>query len=343
MIDFRSDTVTKPTPEMYAAMASAPVGDDVFGDDPTVKKLEESCAQRLGKDAGLFVPSGTMANLVSVATHCQPGDEVFLSEGAHMYEFECGALSAVAGTVPRIVQSEFGAMNPDSLGASIRAENIHFARPRLLSLENTHNTAGGVAIPLEHQKKLCAIARKRGLAIHLDGARIWNAAIALGVDAKDLVADVDSVSFCFSKGLSAPVGSIVLGSADFIERARKKRKMFGGGMRQIGILAAAAQVAVDTMVDRLAEDHRRAADLAASLEGLETIRLIRPGIQTNMVFVDVSGAGMTSLQVTERCRELGLLVSAPSRFMVRLVANRHSDDKAAQRAAEILREVIARG
>lgn len=340
MIDLRSDTVTKPTPEMYEEMVSAPVGDDVFGDDPTTKRLEASCAERLGKEAALFVPSGTMANLVCVMTHCQRGDEVYLTEGAHMYEFESGAFSAVGGVVPRIIKTENGAMDPDALEAAIRPPSMHFARPRLLCLENTHNTGGGVAIPLEHQKRLCDIAHERGLAVHLDGARIWNAAIALGVDAKELAKDADSVLFCFSKGLSAPIGSIVLGSAAFIEVARKKRKMLGGGMRQVGVLAASAQVALDTMIDRLAEDHRRANVLAASLEGLPGIMLLRPGIQTNMVFLDVSGTGMLAAEFLKRCRERGLLASTTGRYRVRLVTNRHIDDEAVDRAAEILQGVV---
>ncbi|MFH1741427.1 MAG: low-specificity L-threonine aldolase [bacterium] len=340
MIDLRSDTVTKPTREMYEAMVSVPVGDDVFGDDPTVKRLEETCAERLGKEAGLFVPSGTMANLVCIMGHCQPGDEVYLSEGAHTYEFESGALSAVAGVLPRIVKSEHGAIDPDALEAAIRPANVHFARPRLLCLENTHNTAGGVAIPLEHQKKVCVIAQDHGLAVHLDGARIWNAAIALGVSAVDLAADADSVSFCFSKGLSAPIGSIVLGNAEFIQRARKTRKMLGGGMRQVGVLAAAALVALDTMIDRLAEDHRRAASLASGLEGTKGVILIRPGIQTNMVFLDISGTGMIAQQFADQCRSRGLQVSTPGRYRVRLVTNRHIDDGAVEQAVKIVREVV---
>jgi threonine aldolase len=340
MIDLRSDTVTKPTPEMYQAMVSAPVGDDVFGDDPTAKKLEQCCAERLGKEAGLFVPSGTMANLVCVLSHCRPGDEVYLTEGAHMYEFESGALCAVGSTVPRIIKTENGAMDPDALEAAIRPASMHFARPRLLCLENTHNTAGGVAIPGDHQKKLCDIAHEHGLVVHLDGARIWNAAIALGIDAKELARDADSVSFCFSKGLSAPVGSIVLGSVDFIDLARKKRKMLGGGMRQVGVLAAAAQVALDSMIDRLAEDHRRAKALAKALEGLPGVIVLRPGIQTNMVFLDISGTGKSAAEFLSRCRERGLLVSTTRRDRVRLVVNRHIDDDAVQRAAEILREVV---
>ncbi len=341
MIDLRSDTVTKPTKEMYDAMMSAPVGDDVFGDDPTVNKLEETCAKRLGKEAGLYVPSGTMANLVCILVHCRPGDEVFLTEGAHMYEFESGALCAVGGVVPRLVKSEHGAMDPEALEASIRPWNPHFPRPRLLCLENTHNSAGGVAIPLEHQQRLCSIAREKGLQIHLDGARIWNAAIALGVDAKELTADADSVSFCFSKGLSAPVGSIILGSAEFIDLARKKRKMVGGGMRQVGVLAAAAQVAFDTMIDRLGDDHRRAAMLAESLGDLPGISLIRPGIQTNMVFMDISSMGISSVEFAGRCREKGLLASTPGRTRVRLVVNRHINDRDIEQAALILREVVA--
>ncbi len=339
MIDLRSDTVTKPTKEMYDAMMSAPVGDDVFGDDPTVNRLEETCAKRLGKEAALYVPSGTMANLICIMVHCRPGDEVFLTEGAHSYEFESGALCAVASIVPRLVKTEHGAMDPEAFEASIRPWNPHFPRARLLCLENTHNTAGGVAIPLDHQKRLCSIAREKGLKIHLDGARIWNAAIALGVDAKELAADADSVMFCFSKGLSAPVGSIILGRAEFIDLARKKRKMLGGGMRQVGVLAAAAQVAFDTMIDRLADDHRRAATLADSLTNLPGITLTRPGIQTNMVFMDISGTGISSSEFAGRCRERGLLVSTPGRARVRLVVNRHIDDDDIEQAARILRQV----
>ena len=340
MIDLRSDTITKPTPEMYEAMVSASLGDDVFGDDPTVQRLEQACATRLGKEAAMFVPSGTMANLVCILTHCRPGDEVFVSEGAHIYEFESGALSAVGGVIPRVLPSKDGAIEPAGFEAAMRPANVHFPRSRLLCLENTHNNAGGVAIPLEHQKRLCVLAQDQGVLVHLDGARIWNAAIALGVSARDLAAGADSVSFCFSKGLSAPVGSVVLGTEEFINQARRKRKMLGGGMRQAGVLAAAALVALDTMIDRLADDHRRAAMLAEHLADLKGVLLIRNGIQTNMIFMDISGTGMISREFADRCKRLGLLVNTPGRYRIRLVTNRHIDDHAVEEAAQILRKVV---
>lgn len=286
VIDFRSDTVTKPTPAMRAAMAAAEVGDDVFGDDPTVNRLEARAAEAVGKEAALFVPSGTMANLVALLTHTNPGDEVILGDQSHIFQYEVGGAARIAGLVTRTLTNlPDGTLDPGELRAAIRPETIHSPGSRLLCLENTHNRCAGAALPPSTVGELAETARRRGLAVHLDGARIFNAAAALGVTAAELAAPCDSVSFCFSKGLGAPVGSVLCGKREFIDRARRFRKLLGGGMRQAGVLAAAALYALDNHVERLPEDHANARRLAEGLAAFGPFRPVPP--QTNIVVVDV--------------------------------------------------------
>jgi threonine aldolase len=286
VIDLRSDTVTKPTPAMRAAMAAAEVGDDVFGDDPTVNRLEARAAEAVGKEAALFVPSGTMANLVALLTHSNPGDEVILGDQSHIFQYEVGGAARIAGLVTRTLANRpDGTLDPEELRAAIRPETIHSPGSRLLCLENTHNRCAGAALPPAAVAGLAEIARRRGLAVHLDGARIFNAAAALGVTAAELAAPCDSISFCFSKGLGAPVGSVLCGKREFIDRARRFRKLLGGGMRQAGVLAAAALYALDNHIERLPEDHTNARRLAEGLAALGPFRPILP--QTNIVVVDV--------------------------------------------------------
>ncbi|MDR5694745.1 MAG: low-specificity L-threonine aldolase [Armatimonadota bacterium] len=334
IIDLRSDTVTQPTEEMREAMARAEVGDDVYGEDPTVNALEELAAQKVGKERALFVPSGTMGNLIAVLTHTQRGDEVLLEAESHIYYYEVGGLSAVAGTIPRLIQGDHGWISPEQLEAHIRPRDLHFPPPRLLCLENTHNRAGGRAFTPEQITRTCAVARRYGLKIHLDGARIFNASVALGVDARALTRDVDSVMFCLSKGLSAPVGSILAGEREFIERARKARKMLGGGMRQAGVLAACGIIALETMIPRLAEDHRRARMLATGLARIPGLSVDVEGVQTNIVLVEIEGPDGDAREVVQRLRSFGILVNAVGKRTIRLVTHRHITDEDVEKTLE---------
>ncbi len=281
-IDLRSDTVTKPTEEMRAAMARAEVGDDVYGEDPTVNRLQELAAERTGKAAALFVPSGHMGNLAAFLAHCQRGDEVILGNLSHPFNSETGSLAAVGGIQPFTLPNQpDGTLRLEDLQAAIRDDDVHHAVTRVISLENTHNRCNGVPLSVEYTRAVAELAHANGLKLHIDGARLFNAAMALGVPADALAADADSVTFCLSKGLCAPVGSVLCGDEDFIYRARRARKQLGGGMRQAGILAAAGIISLTKMVDRLAEDHARAARLA---EGLMEFRdFVVPAPHTNIV------------------------------------------------------------
>lgn len=285
IVDLRSDTVTLPTSAMRQAMFEAELGDDVYGEDPTVRRLEALAAERLGKEAAVFVPSGTMANLACLLAHCGRGDEAIMGHLAHTFLFEAGGSAAVGGIHPRIIPNQpDGRLDPTDIEAAIRDPgNAHYPRTRLICLENTHNRCGGAVLTAAYMGLVRALANRHGLAIHLDGARIFDAAVALGVPAAELTRDADSVSFCLSKGLAAPVGSLVCGSADFIAQARRQRKLLGGGMRQAGVLAAAGIVALEAMVDRLAEDHANARHLAEGLSRLPGILLDLERIQTNIV------------------------------------------------------------
>ncbi len=327
-IDLRSDTVTKPTPAMREAMARAEVGDDVYGEDPTVNRLQELAASMLGKEAGLFVPSGTMGNLAAILAHCGRGDEVILGNKAHTFLFEAGGVSALGGVHScQLPNQPDGSLALEDIEAAIRPGDAHFPVTRLVSLENTHNRCGGIYQTVEYTRAVGELAHGRGLSVHLDGARVFNAAIALGVRVADLAAPVDSVTFCLSKGLCAPVGSIVCGSKEFIARAHRVRKQLGGGMRQTGILAAAGIVALETMVDRLAEDHLRARKLADGLRQVKGIKLEADSPATNMVFVALSiDIPMTARQVAAKLREMGILVGVVAERGFRLVTHYWIDD-----------------
>ncbi len=284
-IDLRSDTVTWPTPEMRQAMAEALVGDDVYGEDPTVNALQEAAARRLGKEAGLFVASGTMGNLVAVLAHCGRGDEVILGDKAHTFIYEAGGMAALGGVHPHTVPVQAdGTLPLEAIEAAIRPNNVHMPVTRLIALENTQGTVGGISISKAYTDEVGRLARAHGLALHIDGARIFNAATALNENVADLVAAADSVTFCLSKGLCAPVGSVLVGSRAFIARAHRVRKQLGGGMRQVGILAAAGLIALDKMTLRLAEDHANARRLAEGLVALPQIEIALDRVQTNMVF-----------------------------------------------------------
>jgi len=310
-IDLRSDTVTWPTAAMRQAMAEAEVGDDVFGDDPTTIRLEAAAAERLGKEAGLFVASGTMGNLVAVLAHCGRGDEAILGDRAHTFVYEAGGIAALGGVHPHPVpvQSD-GTLPLDAIRAAIRdADNPHFPITRLIALENTQGTVGGIPLTRAYTDAVGEIAQAHGLALHIDGARIFNAATALGENVAELVAAADSVTFCLSKGLCAPVGSVLVGSREFVDRARRIRKQLGGGMRQVGVLAAAGLIALEQMTDRLRDDHENARLLAEGLAELPQIQLDLDRVQTNMVFFDLRpDAPLTAPQLAERLRSSNILL-----------------------------------
>lgn len=296
VIDLRSDTVTQPTPAMRRAMAEAGVGDDVWEEDPTVKRLEEMAAQRLGKEAALFTPSGTMSNLLAILTWCRRGDEIVLGDQSHTYWNEGGGASVLAGVVMRTVPNDAqGRMAPQEVEAMFRPENVHYSQPSLVCLENTHNRCSGAVLTPEDTRAVAEVAHRHGAMVHLDGARLFNAAVYLGLPARALTADVDSVCFCISKGLSAPIGSLLGGPADFVRKARSWRKMLGGGMRQVGILAAAGIVALDSMMEQLAEDHGNARRLAEGLAAMPGILLDPARIQTNIVIFRWTGGAAPGL------------------------------------------------
>lgn len=323
LINLRSDTQTLPTQEMLDAISRAELGDDTYGEDPTVKRFEALAAQKMGKEAALLVISGHMGNLSALMAHAAHGDEVLLDPESHIFYYEQGSMAGVAGLMPMPVPAHNGFLDPDEVRAAIRRKNLHYPVPRLLCLENTHNRSGGRAMPLELHVELCRVAHEHGLAVHLDGARIFNAAIRHGVSASSYAAHVDSVMFCLSKGLSCPLGSVIAGSRDFIARADRARKRLGGGMRQAGIIAAAGIVALETMIDRLAEDHANARLLACGLNQIPGLQVDPESVETNMVYVDHSRSEFTTDEVLSRFKAAGVLASGRPPKHVRLVTHRH--------------------
>jgi len=325
VIDLRSDTVTRPTNAMRAAMAAAEVGDDVFGEDPTIRRLEEVSAARMGKEAGLFVASGTMGNLIALLTHCGRGDEAIVGDQAHTFVYEVGGMAALGGIQPRTVPNlPDGTMALGAIEAAVRPDFIAFPPTRLIALENSHNRCAGAVLDAAYMSEVRAIADRHDLAVHVDGARLFNAAVALGVPAAALAADADSVTFCLSKGLSAPVGSVLCGTAPFVARARRLRKMVGGGMRQAGVLAAAGLVALETLVDRLAEDHANARRLAEGLAALPGIAIDPVSVVTNIVIfrVDRAATGVDADGLVAAMAEQGVRFFAIGGERVRLVTHR---------------------
>jgi threonine aldolase len=322
-VDLRSDTVTKPTPEMREAMAEAEVGDDVFRDDPTVNRLETMAAEKLGKESSIFVSSGTMGNLLALLTHCQRGDEVIVGNQSHIYLNEAGGMSALGGIQPCPIQNQQdGTLTLDDILASIRTEDVHHPITRLICLENTQNICGGVPLSVEYTRQVGEIAHRNNLSLHIDGARIFNSAVAQNVDVKELTAPADSVMFCLSKGLASPVGSLLVGTEKFINRARHLRKMLGGGMRQVGILAAAGILSLEKMTTRLADDHRRAKQIADGLRQINGIEVDEGSPHTNMIFLNLSEhVSISMVQVGERLKEMGVLVDADHPRRLRLVTH----------------------
>jgi threonine aldolase len=322
LIDLRSDTVTKPTSAMRKAMAEAEVGDDVYGEDPTVNKLEELAAEMMGKEAGLFVPTGTMGNLVSVISHCQRGQEVILGAESHVFYYEVAGAAVVGGLGYRTIQeNSMGHLSAEQVASAIRGQNIHFPTTGLLCLENTHNRAGGTVMSLEHSAGLCKVAHDHKVPVHLDGARVFNAATYLQKNVRELVADFDSVQFCLSKGLGAPAGSLVVGKKDFIDRARKNRKMLGGGMRQVGVLAAAGTLALTEMTKRLDEDHYQARRLAEGLQLVPGLEVDLATVHTNIVIASTRTSGKTGAEWAERLRQKGVLINAVGPYTLRFVTH----------------------
>ena len=338
-INMRSDTQTLPTPAMRQAIANAQVGDDTYGEDPTVNEFQALAAEMLGMEAALLVLSGTMGNLVSLMAHGGPGDEVILDEDSHIFHYEVGGLASIAGLMPMPVRSRMGILDPDEVAAAIRPRNLHYPTPRLLCLENTHNRSGGRLIPLDLQRNLCRVARDNGLAVHLDGARIFNAAVAAKVSPDQVTRDVDSVQVCLTKGLGCPLGSFVAGSRDFIDRANRARKRLGGGMRQAGIIAAAGIYALQNHVDRLADDHRRARTLAEQVNQLRNLSVDMQTVESNMVYIDHSEMGISSSTFERRLADVGLLVSTRPPTHIRLCTNLHHDDNTIAQALERIAHV----
>lgn len=344
-IDLRSDTVTMPTPAMRQAMAQAEVGDDVYGEDPTVNRLQEIAADMLGKEAGLFVTSGTMGNLAAILAHCNRGDEVILGTKAHTFLFEAGGISALGSVHScQIPNQADGTLLLEDIQAAIRPDDPHDPITRLVTLENTQNRCGGVALSIDYTRQVGELAHKNGLALHLDGARLFNAAAALGVAARQLAEPADSVTICLSKGLCAPVGSVLCGSRDFIRRAHRIRKQLGGGMRQAGVLAAAGIVALESMVDRLAEDHARARRLAERLAEIPGILLDAGTPQTNMIFIGLADeVPLSADQVAQRLAELGVKAGVVAERRFRLVVHYWIDDTAVEQASAAFKQVLGSG
>jgi threonine aldolase len=335
-IDLRSDTVTQPTAEMRRAMAQAEVGDDVFGEDPSVNRLQEIAADRTGKEAALFVPSGTMGNLASLLAWCDRGDEIILGHLAHIFLFEAGGMAALGGIVPHLAPNQpDGTIRIEDLRAAIRADDVHQPPSKLVCLENTHNRCRGAALDEEYTRRVASFVQEQDLVLHLDGARIFNAAVSLGVAAKALAQPVDSLTFCLSKALCAPVGSIICGQRDFIRRAHRMRKQLGGGMRQAGVLAAAGIVAMESMVDRLAQDHQRARRLARALSELPGVEVENNPPQTNIIYFSLTeGAHCSPAELARKLGAGGIKIIPGPRM--RLVTHYWIDDAALDR---VLREM----
>ena len=338
-IDLRSDTVTRPTPAMRRAMAEAEVGDDVFGDDPTVHALEARTAELLGKEAAVFVPSGTMANQIAVGVHTRPGDELLCSTTSHVYVWEAGGIARLSGVTARTFEGDFGLLSLDEIKEAIRPDDIHYVRSRLVWLENTHNRGGGRIHPIESIAAIRHWARENRLAMHLDGARLMNAVVATGRPAREWAQHFDTVSICFSKGLGAPIGSALAGSTEAIRHARKLRKVFGGGMRQAGIVAAAAIHALEHHVDRLAEDHAGAQLLAEAFQNTEGFALESGPVETNLVWVRVEPTLGTAAELVGYLRSRGILVAALGSQVIRACTHLDLTRQDIEYAASVIRQI----
>ena len=336
IIDLRSDTVTRPTEEMMKAIQGAELGDDVYDEDPTVNRLQDLAAERVGKEASLFVTSGTQANLVSQLALTQRGQEVILEKNCHIYYYEVGGISAIAGLVPKPIEGTRGYLEPEKIKKELREKNIHYSPTGLICLENTHNRAGGAIITPKQMEEVYDLAKSYDLPLYLDGARIFNAAVALNTRVSNF--KCDAMMFCLSKGLSAPIGSMICGDHEFIERAKKFRKILGGGMRQAGIMAACGIVALEKMIDRLADDHANAKILAEELNAIGGIGVNVDNVQTNMIYFDVGGLGFNSDNFLAEMKKSGVLFSKREGSIVRAVTHRGIKREDVMTAVEMIRQ-----
>lgn len=342
MVDLRSDTVTKPTPEMRRAMFEAEVGDDVYAEDPTINRLQDRAAEIFGREAAIFVPTGTMGNQIAIKIHTQPGQEIICDERGHIFNYEMAMLGFFSGCIVRPVAADNGIMAWEQIERKIQPKIYYDAQTGLIELENSHNMAGGTVYPQAIADEICDKAHERGLPVHLDGARVFNAAVALGKPVAEVTKKYDSVMFCLSKGLGAPVGSLLVGSKSFVEQARSVRKALGGGMRQAGVLAAAGLIALEKMPARLHEDHANARFLAEGLVGLPGIEIDLSRVQTNIVIFDVSGTGMSANQFTQKLAEKNLLAGTADAQRVRFVTHMDVDREGCERAFEAVKSVVER-
>ena len=340
IVDLRSDTVTKPTRKMREAMMNAVVGDDCYGEDPTVNALEKLAAEKMGKEAAVYVPSGTMGNTAAIMTHVRSGDEVIMEPDCHIYYYEMGNVSSLAGALPALAPGEGGCPDPDLVEEMLQ-RNGRRSRTALICLENTHNRAGGCVVPVEKMRVIYELSREYNVPIHLDGARIFNAAIALDVDAQEIAKYADSVMFCLSKGLSAPVGSLLAGTAGFIREARRARKRLGGAMRQAGVIAAAGLVALQDMTDRLREDHENAQLLAEGLARIEEVNIDLKKVETNMVMVNTKPLGMRAEEVASKLDRRNVKVSIYGLYTIRFVTNKDVDRDGILLAVEAFEDLVA--
>jgi threonine aldolase len=339
-IDLRSDTVTRPTSAMRKAMAEAKVGDDVFGEDPTVNALQAKVAKILGKEASIFVPSGTMGNQLAIKSHTQPGDEVIIEATSHPYNFEGGASAVLSAVQFYCLRGVRGILDASQFEEAIRPDDHHFPVTKLICLENTHNRGGGTIYPLQKIAEISRFARSKGLLVHLDGARLWNASVASGIKPHKYAQWADSVSVCLSKGLGAPVGSLVAGTKPFVERVHRFRKMFGGGMRQVGILAAAGIYALDHHIERLKEDHGNAKRLALGLSEIQGVSIEPEHVETNIVIFDIAERGMTAAQVRDEMKKKGVLIHPFGKTLIRLVTHLDVSKENIEGALKAFRKVV---
>jgi threonine aldolase len=341
-IDLRSDTVTKPSPEMRTAMLAAEVGDDVYGEDPTVNRLQEKVARLLGKEAALFIPSGVMANQVAIKVHTQPGDEVIVERESHIFNYETAAAAVLSRVQLNTIKGIRGILNADQIARELRSPAYYNPRVSLLCLENTHNKAGGTIYPLEEIARIRALAKKRNIAMHLDGARIWNASVATGIAPRQYAKHFDTVSVCFSKGLGAPVGSALVGTKQMIDSARTYRKIFGGGMRQVGILAAGALYALEHNIDRLNEDHAKAQTLAKAAASIQGIEIDIDFVQTNIVIMNIQKRKESAEEMLARLKRKGVLLSEIGHARLRAVTHIDVTHDQIVRASEIMKAAFDR-
>jgi len=340
IVDLRSDTLTLPTEEMLESIRNAQLGDDVYGEDQTVNRLEEMAAERMGKEASLLVPSGTMANLISLMCNAKRADLVVLESESHIYWYEAGGVSAIAGLLPWPVKSRLGAFDPEDVEAAIRPANIHFPTPSLLCVENTHNRHGGTILTPKQLETLGQIAKAHGLRFYMDGARLFNAAVALRTDVREFTKHVDNLMFCLSKGLSCPAGSLIVGTQDFIEKARKARKILGGGMRQAGIIAAPGIVALEKMVNRLEEDHINAKLLAEGIEKIDNLKVDLGHVQTNIVLFGIGDLGASDSSFLSALKNEGVLAAAIGKNKIRLVTHRGIGKEHVSKAISAIENVV---